>query len=82
MAKNVKATISTETASLKAKKNKSDKSAKMTVKVNWRVDKKYFIDSCSSRIFQRGVENFSAGWLAQGHEVGDPFILHYYLFKY
>ena len=41
---------------------------------SWRVDNKYFVDSNPSRTFQKGVENYSSGWFAQGHEVlQDPF---------
>ena len=84
MAKNVKAPSADESTSskpikerrnkdAKAAKTKSDPKAKGTF---WRVNEKSFVDSCSSRIFQKGLENYSSGWLAQGHEVGKPVVLH------
>lgn len=60
MAKNVKPSSVT---------NNGSKRVKGT---SWRVDEKYFMESSSSRVFQTGVENYSAGWLAQGHEVCEP----------
>jgi hypothetical protein len=39
---------------------------------SWRVDRKSFVELSCSRVFQTGVENYSAGWLAQAHEVCEP----------
>jgi hypothetical protein len=84
MAKNVKAPSSDKFTSSKSKKKKiSNKGAKSaetkgapkTKGSNWRVDEKSFVDCCTSRVFQKGLENYSSGWLAQGHQVGKPVIL-------
>jgi hypothetical protein len=76
MAKNVKASSSVDSTSSTSTKEKNDTSKKpKAAKCNWRTDEKYFTESSSSRVFQKGLENYSAGWLAQGHEVCEPIIL-------
>jgi glycine betaine/choline ABC-type transport system substrate-binding protein len=37
--------------------------------LNWRIDKQHFAEPTASRVFPPGVENYSAGWFAQGHMV-------------
>ena len=72
MAKNVKGSSTVTPRSSKSKsKEKKDgrKTKKKATTLNWRTDEKYFTESSSSRVFQKGLENYSAGWLAQGHEV-------------
>jgi hypothetical protein len=48
---------------------KNVKTAEGLLDFSWRVDSRYFIDSMSSQILSAGVENYSAGWLAQAHTV-------------
>lgn len=75
MAKNVKASSSSDTPSSQSMKKKDGSSKKAKgAQCNWRTDEKYFKESSSSRVFQKGLENYSAGWLAQGHAVCEPVI--------
>jgi hypothetical protein len=77
MAKKVKRLGTVESQGSSSKKNTGIRSPKIKdTKPNWRVDEKYFTESSSSRVFQRGVENYSSGWFAQGHEVREPVIFH------
>jgi hypothetical protein len=77
MATKVKSYGTVESQGSSSKKKTGIRSRKIKdAKPNWRVDEKYFAQSSSSRVFQRGVENYSSGWFAQGHEVRDPVMLH------
>ena len=80
MAKNVKKEQSCDSSAsesesftsqkdVKTKATDKTQDAKKAKGINWRVDDKYFLESSASRMFQKGVENFSSGWFAQGHEV-------------
>jgi hypothetical protein len=76
MSKNVKCSSSVGSTGSESTEEMDARSTETKgTKVNWRIDEKYYTESCSSRVFQKGLENYSAGWLAQGHEVCEPVML-------